>query len=567
VDYGYALTGHKSQGQTVDECWVVASKTMDAHATYVALTRHRETVHVYYTTSQFPTFSDLQRSLGSLRPKDLSSDYNLREEKSESWLALQEYQALGRSMALMMAKTKEPDARSFDPTIESLKQERQALARFLLEGGEAYRDDLRQAGLSPERLRIAAGVQPRALSQAEQKAQITVEQYGDVALQCRALWSTIRSTHPGSRASHHPDYKRFDELREERGSLAQVIQDAPLLHGPFVAHLRQEVGYGMRVIQKQAEDAQRRAQRQRSEIQRDVLETLEAYEHHRNHTAEIGGVLKNAPKEQRGIQPVSSEDLLSLYQHHQKARNALAFRVVPWLSSQEISGCFALQEKALGQQAQQHEKASWWKDLSFLAKNTSSDASHALLLHLPKDSNLSVPQGLSLEEFHHRILQTYQTLTSLKENRSFPDFDPDAFQRALDLHTHLQDLVTHPTLCTQSMSTILRTGLRITSLRSHNLRKGNTLSFQDLLDRDHAQQKSLREAMPFLTEGFAQRFPDLSSSSCTKLIHACLAWHDLSGHSPHDETMERFAHHLHTMYTHDSQSLLSSLHHEEERSL
>ncbi|MGE0284400.1 MAG: AAA family ATPase, partial [Rhizobiaceae bacterium] len=40
-DHGYAVTIHKSQGATVDRSYVLASSTMDASLTYVALTRHR----------------------------------------------------------------------------------------------------------------------------------------------------------------------------------------------------------------------------------------------------------------------------------------------------------------------------------------------------------------------------------------------------------------------------------------------------------------------------------------------------------------------------------------------
>ncbi|MGQ7489507.1 ATP-binding domain-containing protein, partial [Streptococcus suis] len=46
-DYGYAATIHKSQGATVDTVHVLASPSMDAHMTYVALSRHRESVNLY----------------------------------------------------------------------------------------------------------------------------------------------------------------------------------------------------------------------------------------------------------------------------------------------------------------------------------------------------------------------------------------------------------------------------------------------------------------------------------------------------------------------------------------
>lgn len=46
-DYGYATTIHKSQGATVDHSFVLKSRTMDHHLSYVAMTRHKEQMRVY----------------------------------------------------------------------------------------------------------------------------------------------------------------------------------------------------------------------------------------------------------------------------------------------------------------------------------------------------------------------------------------------------------------------------------------------------------------------------------------------------------------------------------------
>jgi ATP-dependent exoDNAse (exonuclease V) alpha subunit len=45
--HGYAVTIHKSRGATVDRVYTLADPYMDRNATYVALTRHREAVHLY----------------------------------------------------------------------------------------------------------------------------------------------------------------------------------------------------------------------------------------------------------------------------------------------------------------------------------------------------------------------------------------------------------------------------------------------------------------------------------------------------------------------------------------
>ena len=53
LDHGYAATVHKAQGSTVDRTYVLATPHFDRHATYVALSRHRETATVFYARDDF----------------------------------------------------------------------------------------------------------------------------------------------------------------------------------------------------------------------------------------------------------------------------------------------------------------------------------------------------------------------------------------------------------------------------------------------------------------------------------------------------------------------------------
>ncbi len=53
IDHGYATTIHKNQGATVDRAFVLASSTMDRHLTYVAMTRHRDSVQLYANSQEF----------------------------------------------------------------------------------------------------------------------------------------------------------------------------------------------------------------------------------------------------------------------------------------------------------------------------------------------------------------------------------------------------------------------------------------------------------------------------------------------------------------------------------
>jgi Ti-type conjugative transfer relaxase TraA len=81
LDHGYAATIHKSQGVTVDRAYVLASKYMDGHATYVGLSRHRESVDIFYSKEEFENEQVLARSLSRERSKDVTLDYTQQKEE------------------------------------------------------------------------------------------------------------------------------------------------------------------------------------------------------------------------------------------------------------------------------------------------------------------------------------------------------------------------------------------------------------------------------------------------------------------------------------------------------
>ncbi|HEY0596215.1 Ti-type conjugative transfer relaxase TraA [Sphingopyxis sp.] len=75
IDHGYAATIHKAQGMTVDRVQVLATQGVDSHSTYVALSRHREQVDLYYGRDDFATRNKLVRAASRERGKDMASDY------------------------------------------------------------------------------------------------------------------------------------------------------------------------------------------------------------------------------------------------------------------------------------------------------------------------------------------------------------------------------------------------------------------------------------------------------------------------------------------------------------
>ncbi|MBZ9850011.1 Ti-type conjugative transfer relaxase TraA [Mesorhizobium sp. CA14] len=75
IDHGYAATIHKAQGMTVDRTHVLATSGMDAHGTYVALSRHRDRMELHYGSDDFASRERLVRTLSRDRAKDMASDY------------------------------------------------------------------------------------------------------------------------------------------------------------------------------------------------------------------------------------------------------------------------------------------------------------------------------------------------------------------------------------------------------------------------------------------------------------------------------------------------------------
>lgn len=75
IDYGYAATIHKAQGITVDRTHVLATPGLDTHGSYVALSRHRDGMDLYYGRDDFASQERLARTLSRDRAKDMASDY------------------------------------------------------------------------------------------------------------------------------------------------------------------------------------------------------------------------------------------------------------------------------------------------------------------------------------------------------------------------------------------------------------------------------------------------------------------------------------------------------------
>jgi hypothetical protein len=119
VDHGYAATIHKAQGMTVDRVHVLATPGLDAHATYVALSRHRDSVDLHYGNDDFADPTRLVRALSRERGKDMASDYEVTPTRAPEPPAIK---PVARDpfagLRLKPAPSIEPQATPLDKAVE-----------------------------------------------------------------------------------------------------------------------------------------------------------------------------------------------------------------------------------------------------------------------------------------------------------------------------------------------------------------------------------------------------------------------------------------------------------------
>ena len=263
LSHGYALTAHKSQGQTVDFTLIAASRNLDVKGAYVALTRHRDDVQLFYTKEDFSDFKALALHLSRFDNKDLVKDYTIRPEHEKAWARVQEY----RHCVFDAAVIKKDSAAEGDSdwtTYKAVKKDQIVLGKEILTDFEGHKLYLHQAGLTQEMLHITMGLKPRPLSFAEEKAKLTVEIYCETAQLTRSLWHEVRKTTPSTR---HPKYGEFQSLREERDALAKQMLDNYPLYREFVKGYSKEYGIAKKTLENQV--AYRN--KSREEIQREPL--------------------------------------------------------------------------------------------------------------------------------------------------------------------------------------------------------------------------------------------------------------------------------------------------------
>ena len=249
IDYAYAITITKSQGKNYDNTIVVANPIMDAKNTYVAMTRHRENVDLYYRNSDFKDVKSLMSSLSKYHQKDLVQDYagggNQYRER------VQEYTELSLERISVLKDINKGEATWKD--YSKINEKRTELGKEIAQDYANYKLYLEQQGLTLEKLEIQCKLKDRPLSNLEIEAKNRVEEYAKISKNAHDLLNSMQQE--SQNITRHEKYAEYCKIREERNELARGILGNYRAHREFVNEVSKDSFVSKEFMEKQLDYA------------------------------------------------------------------------------------------------------------------------------------------------------------------------------------------------------------------------------------------------------------------------------------------------------------------------
>lgn len=232
IEHAYAVTFHKSQGQTVPRSYLLASDLPRDDAAYVSLTRHTQDTRVFWSRDRFDGVDDMIRRWERPSYKATLDDVR-RLAETDQFARVTEYVSLRRSIA-ETTRTIEKTKLAGLPVDAALMNRLQAdgaarvfVANAILADEPGHALALKQAGLHLDRVREDAGVKPRPILQSDAEAREVLAAYRAANTEARAIYAEITQTHKGAAVNLHPRFKAFAEIRAERDRMASAMVAGP----------------------------------------------------------------------------------------------------------------------------------------------------------------------------------------------------------------------------------------------------------------------------------------------------------------------------------------------------
>nr|MCR4623361.1 AAA family ATPase [Alphaproteobacteria bacterium] len=188
IDHAYAITITKSQGKTYDNTIVVVNPIMDAKNTYVAMTRHRANVDLYYKNSDFKDVKSLMSGLSKYHQKDLVQDFSGGNNQYRE--RVQEYTELSLERISVLKDINKGEATWED--YSKINERRTEIGREIARDYSNHKLYLEQQGLTLEKLEIQCKLKDRPLSNLEIEAKNRVEEYAKISSHAHDLLSSMQ---------------------------------------------------------------------------------------------------------------------------------------------------------------------------------------------------------------------------------------------------------------------------------------------------------------------------------------------------------------------------------------
>ncbi|MBY0501360.1 MAG: MobA/MobL family protein [Alphaproteobacteria bacterium] len=343
LEYGYAMTINKAEGQTFDRAYGLFSPLMNANKALIWMTRHRYSFQGFVSHEHATNIDEIAAVVGRSEYRPLVSDFGLNSspeaEMVKRYMAAA-YEA-GNLWGIISRENLEyPFDHSEWSDFQAAQNERNQCAGEILENLDRCRTFIHQVGLKKITLEIQAGLRERGLSEIELEALQRVEAYRATLYKARTLWDTISETEKASKTSIL--IKNHEELSEKRNQLAYEIVSFPELHRPFFKTIKKEgahVSYAgeiykkapptLKAAEKHAQ-AYMKAQHQKAfsnkltTDERGIYNELLAFKKKVLDYGRFAAVLKN----ENILAKQGTSSLKSVLEESSKERDFLAFKIV-----------------------------------------------------------------------------------------------------------------------------------------------------------------------------------------------------------------------------------------------
>ncbi|UCI25824.1 Ti-type conjugative transfer relaxase TraA [Mesorhizobium sp. B2-8-5] len=220
IDHGYAATIHKAQGMTVDRTHVLATPGMDAHGSYVGLSRHRDGMDLHYGSDDFSTRDRLVRTLSRDRAKDMASDYE-QVDPAQVYAERRGITFRQRVVEIVCRLVPEKLRDRIGGLLDGFRSPGDAEPgqdRGLRPGREDVGAQIADAGHAPERGASVTGTQRETDAPADAEAALRRARTNALVRHARAIDAILRTENVDGQVS--PEQTR--ELRDARDAFEKV---------------------------------------------------------------------------------------------------------------------------------------------------------------------------------------------------------------------------------------------------------------------------------------------------------------------------------------------------------